>query len=230
MTTTNPAEADAFIRALASSAVRAIALYPTMLGPEARWALYRELEAIPGLELPHVHLRSDYDEAELDYLTARFGAELFNIHPRKSRYGFGIVPARYAGRIYIENVELAPEEEELAAVGGMCVDYAHLENARLNGQDAYVAATERALATSAIGCCHVSAMRIGVPNEWSGGWDHHRFETRADLDYMARYRDRLPSRWISLELENTLEQQLGAARYLEQILGLGGHSEASGST
>jgi len=70
-----------------------------------------------------------------------------------------------------------------------------------------------------VGCCHLSAVRVGVPNQWSGQWDHHEFARLSDLDYLAVYRKRLPARWASLELENGLEEQLEAIDYLGGLLG-----------
>lgn len=207
-----------FVRDLRESAVRRIALFPTVLTRPERDELYHDLAAIDGLIIPHVHLRSDCDEAEMRFLVQTFSTEVFNIHPAASRHPFGPVPEAFANRIFVENVDVAIDESDLRNVGGICPDYSHLENARLQGLTEYVERTTRQLRRYPIGCCHVSGIRIGDPNEWSGGWDHHNTTSRADLDYMARYADVLPDRWISLELENSLAAQLEASRYLARML------------
>lgn len=220
LTSTKKERIPAFLDELRRSGERTIALFPTMLGRTERSTLYRELEAIGGLRIPHVHIRADFDEAELDYLVRSFGTEAFNIHPRSSTHPFGEVPARYASRVFVENVDVAASDDEIRSqgLGGVCPDYSHLENARLFGRDAYVAAVQSQLSTFAIGCCHISAIRPGVPNRWAGEFDHHEYASLDDLSYLARYAECLPERWASLELENGLAEQLAARDYLERLL------------
>ncbi|PKL24131.1 MAG: hypothetical protein CVV47_10225 [Spirochaetae bacterium HGW-Spirochaetae-3] len=222
LTSTRKERIPAFIDALRRSDVRMIALFPTCLSSNERKALYNELEAIPGLRIPHVHLRSDCGPDELSYLSDRFGTEAFNIHPRASVHAFGPLPPAFARRIFIENVEQPPEDAELKgdgclAPGGLCPDYSHLENARLHGMTEYVRVFSAQLMRFPVGCCHLSAIRIGVPNHWAGMWDHHEFADPSDLDYLAAYRWSMPSGWASLELENGLAEQLLARERLERL-------------
>ena len=214
LTTTKPERVPAFIDDLKRLELRTIALFPTCFDAAARAALYRELETIPDLSIPHVHVRADCDEAELEYLAARFKTEAFNIHPRTSSHPFGTAPEIFRKRLFVENVDVPPDEDELEALGGLCPDFSHLENAKLLGRDAYVAAMKRFLGSYPVGCCHLSAIRVGFPNVWSGEWDHHEYESLRDLSYLAAYRAYLPVAWASLELENTLDQQLQAIAYL----------------
>lgn len=208
-----------FIADLRGSSVRTIALFPTAIGPNERRDLYDLLESVPGLHVPHVHLRADMTHAETRYLMNRFGTEVFNIHPRASTFPFGDIPEDIVDRVYVENVEVEVSQSDLDRVAGLCPDYAHLENAILNHKSQYALATLSQLENASLGCCHVSAIRVGDPNRWSGGWDHHRMKSLADLDYMRRYAGYLPDSWVSLELENTLAEQLDAVERLTGILG-----------
>ena len=81
---------------------------------------------------------------------------------------------------------------------------------------------EQQLRAYRIGCCHVSAIREGDPNPWNGGPDHHNFRQLSDLDYLKRYARVLPEAWISLEIENSLPEQLEAIDYLGALLELEG--------
>ena len=223
LTSTKKDRIPAFIEALRRSGTRQIALFPTCLNPEERRALYAALSGIAGLAIPHVHLRSDSFPGELDYLVARFGTEAFNIHPRGSSHPFGSLPPAHAHRIFIENVEFPPEAGEFdsgegPAPGGLCPDFSHLENARLHARSDYIATMEAHFDRLHVGCCHLSAVRIGVPNEWNGEWDHHSFVALSDFDYLARYSSRMPSSWASLELENSFEEQGEAIAYLSGLL------------
>lgn len=228
LTSTIPELIPAFVADLAASEVRAIALFPTLMSPTERQKLYRDLESIDGLTIAHVHARTDFDEPELDYLTERFATEVFNIHPRLTRHAFGPVPRRYANRFFVENVDAEAEDAELATLGGICPDYSHLEKARHLGWSDYVRNTESQLERFPIGCCHISAIRLGEPNSWDGGPDHHNFRALSDFDYLARYRRWLPARRLSLELENPLAEQLEAIPYLERVLELAPNGVSAG--
>jgi hypothetical protein len=216
LTSTEKERIPAFLRALGESRVRRIALFPTVLDKPEREALYRELEGISDLWIPHVHLRTDCDQAEMDYLVRTFGTEVFNIHPRKSVHDFGTVPPRFSEVTYVENTQAPPEDAELAELGGICIDYSHLESARRLGWGDYVETVEAQLRRFPIGCCHIAAIREGDPNAWNGGPDHHNFKEFSDFDYLAGYTWALPPRWLSLELENPLEEQLQAIAYLRE--------------
>jgi hypothetical protein len=218
LTSTQKHRIPHWVRELEASSVRAIALFPTVLDRSEREELYRDLASVRGLIIPHVHLRTDCDEQEMIRLAEDFATEAFNIHPNGTRHEFGPVPAAFSNRVFVENVDEAPADEELSRLGGICPDYAHLESARMMGRVDYVATVERQLERFPIGCCHVSAIRPGVPNGWNGGPDHHEFAVREDLSSLARYARWLPRRWVSLELENSFGEQLEAVSYLEELL------------
>lgn len=219
LTSTKKDRIPVFIDDLSRLGITEIALFPTCLAAGERADLYAELERLPGLRVPHVHIRSDMDGAELAYLVERFGAEAFNIHPRASSHPFLDLPARFRAMSYVENVEEPPEPDEFAGLGGLCPDFSHWANAVAFGRAAYERRMRELTATLAIGCCHLSALRLGVPNAWHGEYDHHEFASLADLDYLAAYAALMPARWASLELENPLEEQLAARDYLARLLG-----------
>lgn len=219
LTSTKKDRIPCFIDDLSRLGVEEIALFPTCLAACERGALYAELERLPRLRIPHVHVRSDMDEAELALLVGRFGAQVFNIHPRASSHPFPGLPKRFKAMSYIENVEEAPEPGEFAGLGGLCPDYSHWANALAFGRAAYDRRMRELAEALPIGCCHLSALRIGVPNAWHGEYDHHEYASLADLDYLASYVAYMPVRWASLELENPLEEQLAARDYLARLLG-----------
>ncbi len=218
LTSTKKERIPAFLDAMDRLDIRAIALFPTCLDKDERQALYADLERREGLSIPHVHIRSDMDEAELEYLSRRFGTEVFNIHPGASSHPYPSPPAAYRRRIFVENVEEAPQEEELRGLSGLCPDYSHWANALAFGRGGYDQSMRAYCTRYAIGCCHLSALRVGVPNPWHGEWDHHEYTSLSDLNYLAGYAAFMPSRWASLELENSLEEQLAAKAYIPSLL------------
>lgn len=219
LTSTKKDRIPAFIDELSRFGIEEIALFPTCLAANERVSLYDELERIPGLRIPHVHIRADMDEAELAFLVERFGAQAFNIHPRASSHPFTDLPERYKAMSYVENVEEPPEPGEFAGLGGLCPDFSHWANAMAFGREAYDRRMRELTKALPAGCCHLSALRIGVPNAWHGEYDHHEYASLADLDYLASYAAFMPTRWASLELENSLPEQLAARDYLARLLG-----------
>jgi len=217
LTSTRKDRIPAFLDDLARSEVRTIALFPTTLKPDERHNLYRSLEAIVGLKIPHVHLRSDCTDAEIGYLAYRFGTEVFNVHPSASNTAYVPESTRWLAQIYLENADVLPDEDQLRSYGGVCPDFSHWEAARRardRGYDGFEALVRRFPAR----CCHVSAIREGDPNPWNGRTDHHHFTQISDLDYLVRYREFLPPDWVSLEVENPLEEQRAAIRHLNTLL------------
>ena len=60
-----------------------IALFLTGLGYEQRQELYKELEMVNVEFIPHVHIRQDMTEDELQYLKDRYNVKAFNLHSKK---------------------------------------------------------------------------------------------------------------------------------------------------
>lgn len=216
LTSTKKDRIDSFVADLTASKVRAIALFPTTLKPEERRRLYRSLERIDGLVIPHVHLRSDCDDAEIGYLIHRFGTEVFNVHPARSQTAFVPESNRWVKKISLENSDVLPLADQLEGYGGICPDFSHWEAAR-RARDPEYRGFEELVRRFPVRCCHISAIREGDPNPWNGRTDHHHFTRLEDFDYMERYRDFLPRDWVSLELENPLAEQLQAMERLNQL-------------
>ncbi len=217
LTTTRRDTVEPFLQDLDRLGVRTIALFPTTMKPDERKVLYAELERIPGLRIPHVHLRSDSDDAEIGYLVWRFGTEVFNVHPSGSNTAYIPESSRWTKKIYLENADALPEAGQLEAFGGICPDFSHWEAAH-RARDPEYEGFAGLVRRYPPRCCHISAIREGDPNPWNGRTDHHHFTRLEDLDYLSRYREFLPPDWASLELENTLEEQLAAVRRLNKVL------------
>ena len=217
LTSTKRERIGPFLEALGRTGVRTIALFPTTLKPEERKNLYADLEKVEGLTIPHVHLRSDLGDGEIEYLANRFGAEVFNVHPARSNTAYVPESRRWLKKIYLENSDMVPESEQLEFYGGVCPDFSHWEAARRARDPEYEGFADL-VRKYPPGCCHISAIREGDPNPWNGRADHHHFHSLADLDYLVHYREFLPPVWASLELENPLEEQLEAIARLKSLV------------
>lgn len=213
LTTTSGSDWKEKIRETRLYDIKEIALFPTALCTSKRKELYKLLENSPVESIPHIHLRSDMNLAELDYLVNKYNTRAFNIHSEKGIYNFKTDFSKYFSKIYIENTEVTPSAEELKKFAGICVDFSHWEADTLFRQSEYKN-FENNVKKYKIGCCHVSSVKkifnvIPVSS--------HKMGDLKELDYFKKYVDYLPN-LISIELENSFSDQLKAKEYLEKII------------
>ncbi len=198
-----------------------IALFPTFLRPDERKELCNLLKNTTLKSIPHVHLRDDMTEDEIMFFCDNYGTKLFNIHPDKA----GEIVAKRLKQlnipVYIENTGyLQPNfEKRVMESDGICVDFAHFDDhwyiCKEEGYKIFAEIMEK----YPIGCCHVSAVgktkTVDLINDCR--LSRHYFETVDDLDYMKKFIKYLPE-FVSLELENSFEEQLQAKAYLERLI------------
>ncbi len=218
LTTTPGSDWKEKIQEIDKFGIKEIALFLGPLKKEQREEIYKALEKTQIKFIPHIHARTDMNTKEFDYLTEKYGAKVFNIHSLKE---FPLVEnidfSKYYKKIYIENVHFIPDENEIEMFGGLCIDFSHWENGILTSYDGYEN-FEKLANKYPIGCCHISAMTNKLVKwpEWST-YDSHNFKRLEEFDYIKKYLKYLPD-IISIELENSFEEQLRVKRYLEKII------------
>jgi len=201
--------------------LREIALFPTCLEVRERQELYAMLEKTCIESIPHVHLRYDMAREELDYLIGRFNTRAFNIHCEREGHGRFPDYPEWRHMVYFENTTYLPTSAELDRFPGICIDFAHLQNARRKGNEHYAHFGDL-LAKYPIGCCHVSAFPRRIQDDPSAVWPYegHYLEDLHDLDYMAKYAGYLPD-LVSIEVENPFLEQLVMGEYLSRMVSSG---------
>lgn len=199
-----------------------IALFLTGLEKNRRTKLYKALESTSVKSIPHVHLRTDMEPEELDYLFVKYNVQAFNLHPTEE---WPLIHdySRYLSKIFIENMETIPSDEELKKFGGLCVDFTHWREKQLCGDREYCALLENRVKKYKIGCSHVSAIKNKptpiIIEPYGEEFSSHILKNLKELDYIKEYKEYLP-KYISIELENSIKKQLEAKKYLEKILDL----------
>lgn len=196
--------------------IREIALFPTYLEKAEREELYRMLEEIEGLSVPHVHLRDDMDEAELAYLDERYHPVAYNVHESvrgKDRF------LKYRDRTYVENHFHRMDEGLLGAYAGICLDTQHQHRARFLCPRGHAQVARLLDAGTAVGCCHISPyplLRNALRRKRRGVGEHYMIDL-SELEYVSRYAEYLPD-IVSIEMENPFGEQLRAKETLERII------------
>lgn len=197
-----------------------IALFPTGLKEPDRYKLYQAIKKFTLVKtLPLVHLRTDMQPEEIDYLIREFNPEVFNLHTTKNwplMYDY----SKYASRIFIENGKTAPAEKELSRFGGLCIDFSHWENMVRFKDDDYDQQMKARIEKFSTGVCHISPIKKEmIPNPFESGllqYDSHLLSEIDELDYMKKYAKYIPH-ISAIELENSIAEQLEVKKYLEKM-------------
>lgn len=205
--------------------IQEIAIFPTSINFEDRKELYKLLENSPVKSIPHVHMRNDMEKGELDYLVEKFHTKVFNIHSNKDVHPFTKDYGRHIPNIYVENAVLVPEMEELEKYGGMCIDFSHWQDAILKNEQANNSKMKEAAQKFKVGCSHVSAVApvmkkiadTQFPEIIYEEYSTHTLSDLSEMDYVKNFLPYLPE-LISIELENSFEEQLKVKKYLEELI------------
>jgi len=198
--------------------LREVCLFPTCLDKKQREKLYALLLETDLETIPFVHLRSDMDLRELDYLANHYQTKAFNIHTKKE---FALLHdyGPYKKSIYIENTYKPFDEAEIREFGGICLDISHLENDRILRPDVYEA-NVRILEKYPPKCSHISVIKkkAVLDEESYMRITTHYLEDLSEFDYLKRYPLEYFGSVSALELENTIEEQLRAKEYISALI------------
>ncbi|MFA6047827.1 MAG: hypothetical protein WCV59_05130 [Parcubacteria group bacterium] len=222
LTTTPKSDWREKIREIDRCSIEEIALFPTFLELPGRKELYSLLENTKLKRIPHVHLRSDMEAWELELFNNKYKTEVFNIHPEPTELGF-LENLKKTDNVYVENTNKITDFyfEVADMCGGVCLDISHWEDYGIpEGYDDFSQKIEK----YKIGCSHISAIKKDFKT-----WEHyttkeklnlysdHYMDDLSELDYVKKYVQYLPE-YVSIELENSFEEQLKVKEYLEKII------------
>jgi hypothetical protein len=208
--------------------IREIALFLTAIKLEDRKELYSLLEKTKLEVIPHVHLKDDMNLWELEYLEKRFHVQVFNIHGEKDPHpflNFKDYLGAYCSKTYIENTEDVPSKERLNDFGGICVDFSHWQDGILFDSLDYDKKMKAAIKKFNIGCSHISAVGNKLIRDTDiqfkdiiyKNFSKHHLDDLSELDYIKKYIEFIPD-IVSIELNNSFEEQLKVKEYLEKII------------
>ena len=224
LTTTKGSDWRGKVKEIDKLGLKEIALFPTCLEIKERRELYKMLEKTNLKEIPVVHLRHDFKKWELAYLIKRFKTRFFNTHFDKVNKNFLAESKGYLKKIYLENhIGFSAGDFHLLDIfAGLCLDVSHWHDYNHIQKLGNYKKFPEILKKYKIGFCHISAMRGNPLFEIKNGkrvkyYNSHWLRDLSELNYVKRYKKYLPS-VCAIELENPLEEQLKAKKYLEKIL------------
>jgi len=224
LTTTNGSNWKEKFREIEALKIEEIALFPTCLAKEHRKTLYDMIKSSCIKRIPFVHLRDDMDVNELEFLAKEYDTQIFNTHSEREFPIDNEWLVKYKELICIENTPKSPlSEEEIKKYGGICLDFAHLENLRLLESDKYKKEVE-VLSKFPIKCNHVSAVKKDFSFVDSKTrklrYDSHHMDNLSELDYLKNYPISYFSDFCAIELDNKISEQLEAIEYINNFMGV----------
>ena len=198
--------------------LKEVNVFPTCLKQKERLELYGLLDKAGVKKVPFVHLQSDMPVSELDFLVEKYQTEVFNMHTNREN-PFLHDYSKYKSIIYIENTNESFDEDEIKKFAGICIDFAHLDNSRVFRPAMYEHNID-IVEKYKCGCNHISpAKNFSLYNEVHWHAHHpHTLENFSQLDYLKNYPAEYFSDYIGMELENTIEKQLEAIKYIKAFL------------
>ncbi len=219
LTTTSASNWKDKIREIIKFNIKEVSIFPTTLKHDERKELYELLENSPIEVIPHAHLRSDMDIKEINYLKRRFKTKVFNIHSEKE-YPLVYNLSAVKSLIFVENTIL-PGKEEFEKFGGICIDFSHWHDEALRKNKRYDNMMHDFVKKYKIGCCHISAIKNKpIPDaviKHCLVYASHKLDDLSEIDYVKKYNNYIPD-IVSIELENSFEEQIKVKEYLEKII------------
>jgi len=218
ITTTSGSDWRGKIKEIDKLGLEEVALFPTCLKKEERREMYDLLVKTKLKRIPFVHLRSDCDEEEIEWLREKYHTEVFNTHSEREHPLLNSWDKYKKDYIYLENIHYGFSEDELSKYAGICIDFSHLENDRLLIPERYEQIVSM-VKKAKIGCAHLSAIRTEThfdlerPSE--SRHDFHKLEKLSEMDYLKNYPQEYFPEFMAIELENSLEEQLKIKKYIE---------------
>jgi len=187
-----------------------ISLFLTGARITERRKIYQALEQTKVKSIPHIHARNDMREEELDLLVKKYKTKAFTLHYQYIKYFHN---SKFIKKIFIENNwgrSTIANLGTLKKVGGMCIDLSHLTHAKNIDASGYHTAVE-GVKKYKVGCNHISAIR-------PDGLSWHYAKGTSELNYVSEIPKKYFSKYICIELGNSISQQLRFRNHIAKIL------------
>lgn len=202
------------IKELNALGVKEAGLFLEFLVREQRKRVYAELLKSGLKKIPLVHIRHDMTKDELKFLKNKFKTRYFTLHEVNFQHDDIFKWRGFYKNLYLEmNFDnFVSKKVEVEKIGGFCIDLAHFKVGleMLNKDFNYV--YSKRYRSEYFACNHLNGWNPAV------NCDMHTIGKLEDFDYLKTLPDFLFSRYIALEVFNSIKEQLEFKKYLVRIL------------
>jgi len=180
--------------------------------------LFNLIEKTCIKEIPFSHIYENTTPQDIEYLKQKYNTKIFNFHS-ESEFKLKYDLSKYKKEIYLETLFLYPlNDEELQQYAGICIDISHMEIARRKNPEVFKINSEL-IKKYLCGCNHISAYREDAIEKAGRIKDSsHYFTNLSQFNYLLSYPNYYFSNTLALELENPIEEQLEAKKYIFNLL------------
>jgi len=191
--------------------VTEVSVFPTFLKITERKKLYAALQKSSIKYIPHVHIRDDFELWEFEFFYNNYGTRCFNFHEHSfdDLYKW----PGFAKYIYLEynKDNFISDLVKVNKIAGLCIDLSHLWSAKYKHFKEFDK-TNQDLKKYKVGCNHLNGYSYRYKR------DIHFVTNTKQLDYLKEVPKKYFSNIISLEMQNSITEQLEYKRYVVSIL------------
>lgn len=191
--------------------ITAVSVFPTFLKLTERKKLYRALQKSDIKYIPHVHIRDDFQKWEMDFFFNNYNTQYFNIH----EHSFDDLHnyPEYKKYIYLEydyNNRIS-KMVNLNSIAGLCIDLSHCWAAKNRSAKEFNEISSN-LESHIVGCNHLN----GYSHKYRR--DVHFITSKRQLDYLKEIPKKYFGSIITLEMQNSIREQLQYRKYIVKLL------------
>jgi hypothetical protein len=191
--------------------IKKFVLFIEEIKKKEREKLYRKL-LNNGFEIPFVHIRSDSDKQELEFLAKNFQSRDFNIHERDFNH-----LDRWNGFLKQLCLELnydnyIPKSMNINKIGGFCIDLSHFKAAEERKSKEFLYVLKRKNNNKKFLCNHLNGYSYKKRS------DMHLISSTKDFDYLLSLPKFVFGKIIAMEMYNSIQEQLKFKKYLVKLL------------
>jgi len=190
--------------------LKEVALFLTGVNQSERQEIYRLLQRTSVKRIPHVHAKGEMSSSEFEFLIKHYKTRAFTIH---YQYWQKFRKTKFRKKLFIEindGDHRIRKIDNLKYFGGVCIDLSHYAEFKLSNPREFKVA-QAAVQRYKVGCNHLSGL-LARGKSW------HRVKTKKELDYVVEIPKKYFSRYICLELQNSIREQLVFKKYLAKVL------------
>lgn len=191
--------------------IKEAGLFLEMLEPSQRNKVYKELEKAKIKQIPLIHIRNDMTKKELDYLEKKYSPKYYTIH--ESTFNYLKKWKTYYKKLFLEmNFDDHVEEYvKVEKVGGFCIDLSHLKASQERNTKEYEYTIKKIKETKNL-CNHLNGYHEVEKR------DIHTIKNEKEFDYLKELPKIVFGDKISLEMFNSIEEQVKYKKYLIKLL------------
>lgn len=189
-----------------------IALFLEMFRKQQRSKIYSALLTSNIKEIPLVHIRNDMTKQELEFISKNFKTECFNIHENSFKHleqWNGFYKKLFLEMNYDNHI---PKKVNLNKIGGFCIDLSHFKAAEKKQSKDFEYITKRKKEKKYFKCNHLNGY------SYKKNIDLHTIKSLKDFSYLKTLPKFLFGKYIALEVNNSIAEQLKFKKYVMKLL------------